>query len=120
MHCREEFHSKGMNTESTPFTRTYFALQQTHADREKNRRIHRQQTSAVKKRPIVRITTQKKSNRKKRESKYHLNNAQYTIQHTETTIHVNAFPLALLFENLKCSFVLCIEVHIFAFSFIVW
>lgn len=119
MHCREEFHSKGMNTESTPFTRTYFALQQTHADREeKSTDSSTTDISRIKK-PIVTRTTQKKSNRKK-ESKYHLNNAQYTIQHTETTIHVNAFPLALLFENIKCSFVLCIEVHIFAFSFIVW
>lgn len=48
MHCREEFHLKEMNTESTPSTRTYFALQQTHADKEKNRRIHRQQASAGK------------------------------------------------------------------------
>lgn len=48
-----------------------------------------------------------------------IHDAQCTI-HTETTIHVNAFPLAFSFERLKCSFVLCIEVHIFAFSFIVW
>lgn len=80
MHCREEFHSKGMNTESTPFTRTYFALQQTHADREKNRRIHRQQTSAVKKKTYSQNNNSEKVEQKKKRIK--ISFEQCTIHNT--------------------------------------
>lgn len=92
-----------------------------HCNLHKNRRIRRQQTREREREKHNRheLTMVKNKWKKKQNIIRTMHDAQCTI-HTETTIHVNAFPLAFSFERLKCSFVLCIEVHIFAFSFIVW